>query len=121
MGEDYSGYGCDNQGFSSASGTLTMTNPLSRSKTNSKFIACTPFPKQHIEKVIKKGIAMVEQKVSLQDLVVVLASEDERFWPGLKAFVKGDRVTLPWAKEVFVIDDKEFILVPESEILVTSG
>ncbi len=111
-------------------GELTSTQPLVTSgynyvfpptpRTMNKVVACSAFPKQNIEKVIKGGIAMIDKKVNLQELTVVLAS-DSGFYPGQKVFVRGDQVVQNWVKEVFTVDGKEFILVPESAIMVVTN
>lgn len=89
-------------------------------RTMNKVVACTAFPKQHIEKTIKGGIAMIDKKVNLQELTVVFAS-DSGFTPGQKVFVRGDAVSQQWSKEVFTVDGKEFILVPESVVMVVTN
>lgn len=89
-------------------------------KTMNKFVACTVFPKQNIEKTIKGGIAMVDKKVNLQELTVVLHSESG-FLPGQKVWVRGDAVVQQWSKEVFTVGGKEFILVPENVIMVVTN
>ena len=89
-------------------------------RTMNKVVACTAFPKQHIEKTIKGGIAMIDKKVNLQELTVVLAS-DSGFSPGQKVYVRGDQVVPNWSKEVFTVDGKEFILVPETAIMVVTN
>jgi hypothetical protein len=100
------------------SGYLQVFPPTPR--TMNKVVACTAFPKQNIEKVIKGGIAMIDKKVNLQELTVVLAS-DSGFYPGQKVFVRGDQVVQNWVKEVFTVDGKEFILVPETAIMVVTN
>lgn len=100
------------------SGYLQVFPPTPR--TMNKVVACTAFPKQNVEKVIKGGIAMIDKKVNLQELTVVLAS-DTGFYPGQKVFVRGDAVVQNWSKEVFTVDGKEFILVPETAIMVVTN
>ena len=89
-------------------------------RTMNKVVACTAFPKQNVEKVIKGGIAMIDKKVNLQELTVVLSS-DSGFNPGQKVFVRGDAVVQNWVKEVFTVEGKEFILVPETAIMVVTN
>jgi len=84
--------------------------------TNKNLVACTPFPKQSVEKVIKGGIAMIDKKVTLQELSVVFSNLEEGLDFGHKVFIRGDQVVQPWAKEVFTINGKDFILVPVSAI-----
>jgi hypothetical protein len=91
-------------------------------KTMNNLIACTPFPKQHMEKVVKGGFAMVDKKVNLQELeVVMFADYDKSLNPGTKVFVRGDAIVQNWAKEVFTQDGVEFILVPASAIQYIKG
>jgi hypothetical protein len=97
--------------------TIPIMPPV---RTMNKVVACTPFPKQNIEKVIKGGIAMIDKKVNLQELTVVLAS-DTGFFPGQRVFVRGDQVVQNWVKEVFTVDGQEFILVPETAIMVVKN
>lgn len=85
--------------------------PVSRNK----LVACTPFPAQNVEKKVNRGIVMAEHKISIQELEVLFTSEN--FAKTNKIYVRGDRVMQPWAKEVFTFEGKEFILVPESEII----
>jgi hypothetical protein len=84
--------------------------------TLNKLVACSPFPKRHVETVVKGGFAMADKKVFLQELDVVMFGEQSKFTPGMKVFVRGDAVVQNWAKEVFTQDGKEFILVPETAI-----
>lgn len=108
--------------------TVTVTPPFTSgyiqlvppTRTMNKVVACSAFPKQNIEKVIKGGIAMIDKKVNLQELTVVLNS-DSGFFPGQKVFVRGDAVVQNWVKEVFTVEGKEFILVPESAIMVVTN
>jgi hypothetical protein len=86
--------------------------------TGNKMVACSPFPKQSVEKTIKGGIALIDRKVNLQQLTVVLRNGDGSLIPGLKVWVRGDASVQPWAKEVFSLDGEEFILVPESAIFI---
>lgn len=89
--------------------------------TFKNIVACSPFPAQHMEKVIKGGFAMVDKKVQLQELAVVFQSADPDVEPGDKVWVRGDAVTQPWAKEVFTVDGREFILVPAQYLLLVKA
>ena len=89
-------------------------------RTMNKVVACTPYTAQAVKKVLKGGIAMIEQKVNLQELTVVLAS-DSGFTPGQKVFVRGDSAVQNWSKEVFTVEGKDFILVPETAIMVVTN
>lgn len=84
------------------------------------FVSCTPFPSQHIEKVVKGGFAMIDKKVQLQELEVVIGgmAGNDYLGPGSKVYIRGDQITQPWAREVFSMDGKDFILVPSSAIRI---
>jgi small nuclear ribonucleoprotein (snRNP)-like protein len=101
-------------------GIASRTEPPKTIFTMNKLVACSPFPKLHVEKVVKRNFALIEQKVSLQELEVVF--QGENFAPGDRVFVRGDQVVQAWAKQTFTFDGKEFILVPESAVqMVVKG
>lgn len=93
-------------------------------KTYNNLVACSAFPKQNMERVVKSGIAMIDKKVQLQDLNVALSATVNingvscEINPGTKIWVRGDQVTMPWAKEVYSVDGLEVILVPASAIQI---
>lgn len=89
--------------------------------TTNKLIACKPFPKQHMEKIVKGGFAMLDKKVTLQELEVVMRSYDTDIDTYDKVYVRGDAGTQNWAKEVFTQGDLEFILVPFAAIQFVDG
>lgn len=90
--------------------------------TTNRVVACTPFSKQHMETVVKGGFAMVDKKVQLQELQVVMHALDPRLDAGDTVWVRGDTIVQPWAKEVFTVAGREFILVPANAIqIVRSG
>lgn len=89
--------------------------PFNELVSRNKLIACTTFPKMNVEKRVNRGLVMAEHRVSMQELTVLFASE--AFAKDSKVYVRGDRITQPWAKEVFTFEDKEFILVPEAEVV----
>lgn len=86
-----------------------------------RVVACTPFNKQHLETVVKGGFAMVDKKVQLQELKVVLHAAEPSLAPGDTVWVRGDAVVQPWAKEVFTVEGREFILVPANVIQVVKS
>lgn len=89
--------------------------------TQNNLIACSVFPKQHVDTVIKGGIAMVDKKVQLQVLEVVYPGTlgDTPILAGDSVWVRGDATINSWAKEVFEIEPgKPFVLVPANHILI---
>lgn len=93
--------------------------PFNELVSRNKLIACTTFPKMNVEKRVNRGLVMAEHRVSMQELTVLFASET--FAKDSKVYVRGDRITQPWAKEVFTFEDKEFILVPEAEVVFSKA
>lgn len=77
-------------------------------------VALSPFPTTSIEKENKGGFVVVKQKVSLTALRVVFGTTSDVISvpTGSIAYVRGDSVTLPWAKEVFEVAGHQFILAP---------
>jgi len=84
-------------------------------------VACSPFPAQHVEKVVKGGFAMIDKKVQLQELKVVFHSADPDLEPGDSVWIRGDAVIQPWAKETFNVDGQDFILVPANYLLLVKS
>lgn len=85
-------------------------------ETMNKRVACTPFERTSIEVANTRGFAVVKQKQGLSQLEVVFESEDG-FHPGNKVAVFGSSCAAAWAKEVFEIGGKKFVLVPVGEIV----
>lgn len=84
-----------------------------------KRVACTPFTSLSLEKE-GKTFAHVKEKTTLFELKVVFETEDFDTVPGQSVWVRGDTKTLQWAKDVFEVQGKQFILVPREYIqLVT--
>lgn len=85
-------------------------------ETMNKRVACTPFEKTSIEVANPRGFAVVKQKQGLSQLEVVFESEDG-FHSGNKVVVFGSSCASAWAKEVYEIAGKKFVLVPVGEIV----
>jgi len=99
--------------------TTSSTNETSSVSTVNGLVACTPFPTRHVEKKRVGGMVLISNTLELQQLeVVFLASGDgcKQFIPGVKVWVRGDLYTQQWAKDVFTVGDKTFILVPKTMI-----
>ena len=84
--------------------------------TINKLIATTPFENTSIKTEVKGGVALISQKQKLTQLTVVFDS-DEGFHQGDKVWVKGECYAHAFAKEVFEIEGKQFILVPVNFVL----
>lgn len=86
-----------------------------------KRAACEPFSSLAMEQQ-GKNFVHVKEKTTLFPLKVVMntVSEDGgvRYHEGDTVWVRGDTKTLQWAKDVFEIAGKKFILVPEESIQV---
>lgn len=80
-------------------------------------IAVEPFPSSQAEKEVRNGIAMVKQKHTLQQLKVVFG-DNEKYSPGRVVWVRADQCIANWAKEVFEVESKKFILLPKDQIVL---
>lgn len=97
-------------------------------------IATEPFPTNFIEVKSKSGFATAKQKGQLVALKVVYGNfvpyqaygashlaDRVPIQPGCTVYVRGEQYTQVWAKEVFELDGKQFILVPESTIVLVDS
>ena len=82
-----------------------------------KKVACTPFPSNDIKIEVKGGLPLIRQKNELSQLTVVLDS-DCGLTAGEEVWVRGDACKHQYAKEVYEIDGKTFILIPVEMILI---
>lgn len=80
-------------------------------------VACKPFETLQIEKQ-GRSFVTIKNKQSLVGLEVIFGNNDYRV--GWTVYVRGDVVTLPWAKEKYQLQDKEFILVPDEAIQIVT-
>lgn len=95
-------------------------------QTSPMFVAVEPFPKLHNGKTLKSGIAMVDRKVTLQRLNVVFSPQYVMGTPTPRAqitdqnsvVVRSDLTVHSFAKEVFELDGREFILIPIEHVLM---
>lgn len=87
--------------------------------TTNGLVACTPFPARHIEKKRVGGMVLISNNIELQELTVVLSATGDdckNYLPGAKVWVRGDLYTQQWAKDVYTVGGKTFILVPKNFI-----
>jgi hypothetical protein len=85
--------------------------------TTNKIIAVEPMPAKSIKQtVMKGGLIGVAQKVELIGLKVILPSEDGRFLPGMKVYVRGDLSVESFSANIQEIEGVTFILLPENYI-----
>ena len=91
-------------------------------KTHNKLIAVEPFPTKSIKQVaMKGGLIGVSQKVELQALKVILESDDGRFKPGMKVYVRGDLSAQDFTANIQTIEGQTFILLPDHFVQITEG
>lgn len=82
-----------------------------------KVVATEPFKEIAAKQKVTGGIAVIDNKVSLVPLKVVFSSP--LFTAGDIVWVHGDVVSKHrWAKEVYRVNEHEFILVPEEFVMV---
>lgn len=87
-------------------------------KTHNKYVAVEPFPATSTANVVSKGGLLVpELKVGLTKLKVVFDSDLVK--AGDSVYVRSEWAFQDAAKTVFKVEDKTFILIPESWVLVS--
>jgi hypothetical protein len=72
-----------------------------------------------VEAELKGGIAVIAQRINLikVDLVLGYNFNGTELTAGDKIILRGDSGLQPWAKQVVSLDNKEFVLCPEDQIL----
>lgn len=109
------------QALSTAIQQIRQENTLNDSLTTANnTVAVEPFPTNQVEKEVRNGFALVKQKHALQPLKVVFG-DNERYTPGRVVWVRADQCIANWAKEVFEIDSKKFILLPKDQVVLVGG
>ncbi|NBT57434.1 hypothetical protein EBT16_01495 [bacterium] len=82
-------------------------------------LAVEPFPTNQVEKEVKNGLAFVKQKSSLQPLKVVFSDFSKtEYAVGYTVYVRADQCVSTWAKDVFELNGKKFILVPKNQVIL---
>jgi hypothetical protein len=97
----------------------TAATPMTTMSSTNGLIACTPFTTRHVEKTKVGGMVLISNSIELQDLTVVFPATDEdckHYQPGAKVWLRGDLYTQKWAKDIYTIGGKTFILVPKNFI-----
>ena len=90
--------------------------------TMNKQVAVSPFPTKSIKPVVMKGgLVGVAQKVELTSLDVILPSEDGRFKPGMKVYVRGDIAVQDYTNNIQNIGGCTFFLLPDSAVMLVEG
>jgi hypothetical protein len=87
--------------------------------TKKGFIAIEQPLFKKIEAQVKGGIATIAQRVELIESSVVLNYQngDLLLKTGDSVILKGDAGLHPWAKQILSFKDKQFVLVPEEQIV----
>lgn len=103
-------FGNSTWGYSSGSNNLFAANDL---------VAVEPFPKSEAPtQVTKSGFTRDIRRGSLVKLLVIHGTTD--YPTGTYVYVKSDNTVQPWAKEVFELDGKAFMMMPTTAILLRS-
>lgn len=82
-------------------------------------VAVSP-PNFAVEKDIKHGVALAKQKFSLAETTVIFADVENTIPEGTKVYLRGDTMIQGWAKEVYELDGKKFIVVPFEYIVLVA-
>lgn len=74
-----------------------------------------------VEKEVRHGVALAKQKIALIATKVVFPDAKGDYLAGEVVYLRGDCIQLPWAREVFELDGKKFILVPINDVKLKTG
>jgi co-chaperonin GroES (HSP10) len=88
-----------------------------------KYVACEPIPKHAVEAVPNaSGFMVSEAHVTLVGTRAVARNDTLGVQVGDMVYILGTNVKQKWAINVFKAADREFILVPEGEVVaIDSG
>jgi hypothetical protein len=81
-------------------------------KGANKLVACEPGEIKTVESEVKKGFAVVKNKIELIKLKVLFHSEDLQLKSGDCIYVSGDVANHAWYKNQYTVDAAQVILVP---------
>jgi hypothetical protein len=97
-------------------GYSTIT-AVSLTQAVNDMVAVEPFPKSEAPtQVTKSGFTRDTRKGTLIPLRVVFGTTD--FPENSTVYVKSDNAIHPWAKEVFELEGKTFVIIPKTAILL---
>lgn len=90
--------------------------------TLSGSVATEPFKKNSMTSTVVKGVAVLDQKVTLTGLMVLFPGKvkDLEVKAGDMVYVTGEQCVQPWAKKVIDINGTPFILVPVDNIVLVN-
>jgi hypothetical protein len=79
-------------------------------------VACAPWPTTQVAPEKNGGFIVAKQKKDLTGLKVVFGAD--KIAAGATVYVRGDLCFDPEAKKIHSVDGKEFVLIPENEIVI---
>ena len=85
----------------------------------SRYVATETFPAQHITGSVKGGLALMDQKFTLTKLRVVFGSSELKLTDQDSVYVTSDQYAQVWAKKIYELGGKSFVLVPVDSIVLT--
>lgn len=95
------------------------TYTFSRFNVPNKKVAVEPFP-ETAKAEVKNGVLQPMNAAALTPLKVVYGGG--AYWTGQTVYVRSKlRQTTTYGKEVFEVDGKKFILIPEDEVLLVDN
>lgn len=75
---------------------------------------------QKLESKLEHGIARITQRLNIVEAKVLMHYRFDNgtlLAPGDYVLIRGDMVTMPWAQTIYVYQDMEMVMCPESAIL----
>lgn len=85
--------------------------------TCNHLIATEPLPPKSIKQTtMKGGLIGVAQKIELMELKVIYQSEDGKYTPGMKVYVRGDLTLEHFGGVIHELNGVQFVLIPDKYI-----
>jgi hypothetical protein len=93
--------------------------------TFNKKVAIAPLKSEKLDPKVVGGFATISQKrdVIIAPIVFDFFDEEKRIeWrsPNISIVIRGDSAFRPWNKEIYTLNDKDFVLCPFEEIIGVS-
>jgi hypothetical protein len=81
-------------------------------------IVTLPFKDMSVKTEVKSGFATIVQKTHLSTLQVVVGNKDGSIPIGSVVYMAPDAFKSHWAKQIFLFENKEVIIVPENQVIM---
>lgn len=89
---------------------------MSSIRTFGDTVGCTPLERHSVKTQTRNGFTSIVSRSTLTELTVIFGND--RIKAGSKVYIMSDAYLAEWSKKEFTLEDKKFVLVPLSLILL---